>query len=139
MLYHSMFFIYSLEGSYALGSRLKVIGLEYFVINKLFQIQSNVLDKLVSRGSKTSGVSIFQPSKRNCWTLKPVLKSQWNFTCSQFPSDPWNYKVLTVLQLFSWFLDSFLKTGVMSAHLKRDGNGEEHTESLNWIQINSAK
>ena len=50
-------------------------------------------------------------------------------------------KMLTGRLLVLWFLDSFLKIGLMLAHLKENGSSEEFTESLNLfcIQINSAK
>ena len=43
--------------------------------------------------------------------------------------------MLTGLQFVLRFLDSFVKIGVMIAHIKEDGNSEEFTVSLNTSKL----
>ena len=89
--------------------------------------------------------------RRQRWVLKSLPKLLWFFEriSSKYMKSCFfmifsntfeiNYKILTKQSLFLWFLDWFLKTGVILANLNDKGIFEKFIESLNWEQIISPK
>ena len=83
--YHSLFFACGFEGSYALASKLELMGHKYLILRLTdHDIQSNAFNKSVRRASKTflSSTAWFHFSsikRRQCWVLKLFRKPRWNF------------------------------------------------------------
>ena len=71
------FVLCGFEDSYALSSKLEVIGHKNLIS---WQIQSNIFDKSVKTVLLSTACFYFSSIKRRqCWVLKSLRKPHWNF------------------------------------------------------------
>ena len=84
--YHSFFFVCGFEGSYALASKLEVIGHKHLILrltdhdiySRMLSI--NLWEELQRLFWLSTACFHFSSIKRRqCWVLKPFRKLNWNF------------------------------------------------------------
>ena len=84
--YHSFFFVCGFEGSYALASKLEVIGHKHLILrltdhdiySRMLSI--NLWEELQRLFWLSTACFHFSSIKRRqCWVLKPFCKLNWNF------------------------------------------------------------
>ena len=84
--YHSFFFVCGFEGSYALASKLEVIGHKHLILrltdhdiySRMLSI--NLWEELQRLFWLSTACFHFSSIKRRqCWVLKPFRKPHWNF------------------------------------------------------------
>ena len=102
--YHSFFFVCGFEGSYALASKLEVIGHKHLILrltdhdiySRMLSI--NLWEELQRLFWLSTACFHFSSIKRRqCWVLKPFRKSHWNF------------KIIFSKYVDSWLLIIFSK------------------------------